>query len=76
MWSSNFLVEVAVKVGVLLAVPRCEARKNPRNLASCSTLTYTFNAKTFTRKENGWLKLIEVISTLSHPPFLYLDLQV
>ena len=27
MWSSNFLVEVAMKFGVLLAVPRNEARK-------------------------------------------------
>ena len=45
MWSSNFLVEAVVKFGVLLAAPRNEARKNPRNLASCPVLTNAFDAK-------------------------------
>ena len=38
IWSSNFLVEVGMKLGVLLAVPRSEVRKSPRALASCSDL--------------------------------------
>ena len=45
MWSSNFLVEVAVKFGVLLAVGRNEARKNPINPTSCLVLTCAFDAK-------------------------------
>ena len=45
MWSSQLFVEVAVKFGVLLAIPRNEARQNPRNLANCSVLTSAFNAK-------------------------------
>ena len=45
MWSSNFLVEVAVKFGALLAVPRNEARKSPRNHARCLVLTGAFDAK-------------------------------
>ena len=31
----NFLVEVVAKFGVLLAIMRNEARKSPRNVASC-----------------------------------------
>ena len=36
MWSSNFLVEVAVNFGVLLIVPRNESRKSPRHPACYS----------------------------------------
>ena len=45
MWSLNFLVEVDVKFGVLLATPRNGARKNLRNLASCLLLTCASDAK-------------------------------
>ena len=45
MWSSNLLVEVATKFGVLLAIQRNEARKNPRNPTSCLVLTGSFDAK-------------------------------
>ena len=38
MWSSNFVVEVTMKFGVLLPVTMNEARKSPRNPASCSIL--------------------------------------
>ena len=48
MWSSNFVVEVVVKFGVLLAIPR-----NERNLASCSVLTCAFCAKLFIERDNG-----------------------
>ena len=51
MWSSNFLVEAAVKFGVLLVVPRNEA--SPRNPASCLVPTCVFNAKKEKRKKNG-----------------------
>ena len=53
MWCSNFLDEVAVTFGVLLASPRIEARKSPRNLASCSTLTCAFDAKKILNKRMG-----------------------
>ena len=76
MWSSNSLVEVAMKFGVLLAVPRNEARKSPRNPASCSTLTCAFDAKTLIKKKNGKSKKIEVDFTLLHPPFIQLDLHL
>ena len=55
MWSSQLFVEVAVKFGVLLAIPRNEARQNPRNLANCSVLTSAFNAKK--NKKNKKLKI-------------------
>ena len=45
MWSSKFLVEVAVKFGVLLDIPTNEVRKSPRNHVSCSILKCAFNAK-------------------------------
>ena len=47
MWSSNLLVEVAMKFGVLLALPRNEVRKSPRNLASCYVLTCASDANKF-----------------------------
>ena len=52
MWSSNILVEVTVKFGVLLDVPRNEARKNPQkiNPTSCSAPTCVIDAKQFTEK--------------------------
>ena len=49
--SSNFLVEAAAKFGVLLATPRNEARKFPRNHASCTVLTSAFDAKTIIEKK-------------------------
>ena len=39
MWSSNFSVDVAVKFGVLLGVPRNEARKNSKKPTSCPIMT-------------------------------------
>ena len=45
MWSSDFLVEVTVRFGVLLAIVRNEARKSPRNPASRSVLKGAFDAK-------------------------------
>ena len=71
MWSSNFIIEVEVKFGVLLAIPRNEARKNPRNHASCSSLTGAFDAKK--KLNNGWFKIFEVICTLPRPPFIQLE---
>ena len=76
MWSSNFLVEVTMKFGVLLVVPRNEARKSPRNPASCSTLTCAFDTKTLIEKKNRWFKNFEAIFTLLHPPFIQLDLHL
>ena len=76
MWSSTFLVEVTMKFGVLLVVPRNEARKNPINPASCSTLTCVFDAKAFIEKENGRFINFEVIFILLHPPFIQLDLHL
>ena len=40
-----FIVEVAMKFGVLLAILRHEAKKIPRNLASCLVLTCVFDTK-------------------------------
>ena len=51
MWSSNFLVEVTMKFGVSLAIPWNGVRKSQRNLASCSVLTGTFNAKKLIERE-------------------------
>ena len=77
MWSSNFLVEVAVKFGVLLAVPRNEARKSMRNPTSCLVLTCAFDAKKFIEKENERLQIFEAnFCTLLHPPFIRLDLHL
>ena len=45
MWSSIFLVEVDVKFGMSLAVPKNGARKNPRNPASCLVLMSACDAK-------------------------------
>ena len=42
-----FIVEVAMKFGVLLAILRNEAKKIPRNLASCLVLTCVFDTKKF-----------------------------
>ena len=56
MWSSNLLVEVAVKFGLLLAVPRNEARKSPRNPSSCSVMIGELDAKKFIKKENEQFK--------------------
>ena len=53
----KFLTEVVVKFGVLLDVPRNEARKNLRNLASCSVLTSNFDAKKNNEKDNGWFNI-------------------
>ena len=53
----KFLTEVVVKFGVLLDVPRNEARKNLRNLASCSVLTSDFDAKKNNEKDNGWFNI-------------------
>ena len=54
MWSSNFLVGVAMKFGVLLAVLRDEARKNPRSPASYSVLIGAFDAtKIIENYKNG-----------------------
>ena len=52
MWSSNFLLEVAVKFGVLLDAPRNEARKNSRDLASYLVLKVAFDAKRIIEKKN------------------------
>ena len=41
----NFLVEVAVKFGALLTVPRNKTRKSPRNPTSCLVLIGAFDAK-------------------------------
>ena len=41
--------------GLLLAVPRNEARKNPRKPASCSVMSCAFDAKKFIEQENGQL---------------------
>ena len=57
MWSSN-LVEVAMKFGVLLAVPRNETRKNPRNPASCSVLIGAFDAKLINKYKCIFLYLL------------------
>ena len=56
----KFLVEVVMKFGVLLIVPRNEARKNHRILASCSILTCAFNAKIYIyiEKKNGHFNFI------------------
>ena len=45
MWTSKFLVEVAVKFGVLLDILTNEVRKSPRNHVSCSISKCAFNAK-------------------------------
>ena len=58
IWSSNFLVEIPVKFGVLLAVPRNEARKSPRNYASCAVSTCAFDAKTLLKKRMDGSKLL------------------
>ena len=50
MWSSYFLVEVAVKFGVLLAVLRNEVRKRMKNTTSCSVQTCAFDAKKILEK--------------------------
>ena len=76
MWSSNFLVGVTVKSGMLLAILRNEARKSPRNPTSCLVLTSAFNAKKIIEKVNGRLQFFEVICTLLHPPFIRLDLHL
>ena len=77
MWSSNFLVEVTVGFGVLLAVVRNEARKSPRNPASRSVLKGAFDAKKhlLKNKMHGSI-FFEVIWTLLHPPFIQLDLHL
>ena len=64
VWSSHFLVEFAMKFGVLLAVLMSEARRNPIKPASCSILTCAFE------KGYGQFDFFEVISTLQHPPFI------
>ena len=74
MWSSKFLVEVAVKFGVLLAVARNEAQKSPRNPANSLVLTCVSDARKIIEKENGRFKFFEVICTLLHPAFIRLDL--
>ena len=53
MWSSNFLIEVAMKVGVLLAVLRNEVRKNPKNCASCLVDRWFRCKKKIIGKGNG-----------------------
>ena len=45
MWSLNFLVEVAMKFGLLLAVLKNKARKSLKDSGSCSILTCAFNAQ-------------------------------
>ena len=76
-WSSNSLVEVVVKFGVLLATPRNEARKSPRNLASYLVLTGAFNANTKNiEKGNAWFKSFKVICTLLNSPFMQMGLHL
>ena len=57
MWSSNFLVEAAMKSGVLLALLKNEARKSPRNLASCWVLTGVFDAKKILRRREWTIQI-------------------
>ena len=58
MWSSNFLVEVAMKCGVLLAIPRNEARKSPRKPTSCSKLMGAFDTKNNNKNIQNYQKNI------------------
>ena len=51
MWNLNFLVKFALKFGVLLAVPRNEAIKNPRNPTICLILIEAFDAKKIVEKK-------------------------
>ena len=68
MWSSNFVVEVTMKFGVVLLVTMNEARKNPRNPASCQILKGVVDAIKNIEKEIGWVHFFKVICTLLHPP--------
>ena len=71
MWSSNFLVEVAAKFGVSMAVPRNEARKSTRKPASCLVLTCAFDAeKKIEKKMNGSIFLRwSIVPYYTLPPY-------
>ena len=59
MWSSYFLVEVAVKFGVLLAVPRNEARKKPEKPCKLCGIDMSFCCKKkLLKKKNGRFKFL------------------
>ena len=74
MWSSNFLVEVAMKFGVLLAVLWNEARKSPRNCKLFGIYLHVLSMpKNCIEKENRQINFLEVVCTLVHPPFMQLD---
>ena len=74
MWSLNFLVEVAVKFGVLLTVPRNKARRIPRNPTSCTVLASAIDAQKIIQTKNGRFKKFKATCSLLHPLHIRLDL--
>ena len=66
MWSPIFLIEVAVKYGVSLGVPRNEARQKPHKPDMC-----------FRCRKHSLKKKSTVICTIQlHAPFIRLDLHL
>ena len=73
-----FLVEIAVKLGVLLGVlyQRMRREKARESLQVVQPLTCVFDVNKLIENENGRLKIFEVICTLLHPPFIQLDIHL